>query len=119
VESQTFRRAEREPVHEKWPGLAEQRTPPGAIASVLDAWVASGQPDETNAQFHPKLMAIAAKWSVQPRYRAFLSTARDLDAAISVVTSDEVPTAADVGFAQMRDRKGQMRHLVAVVLMTP
>lgn len=106
-------------LRERWPTLAERATPRGALAGIMDAWAASGQPDETTTQFHPQLMEVAKHWSRQPHFYAALSTSRDLDKTIDQVAPDDTPTEVDIAFEQVRDSRGQMRNLLVVVLSLP
>ncbi|HTL37433.1 MAG TPA: hypothetical protein VL326_30070 [Kofleriaceae bacterium] len=106
-------------LREQWPELAEQPEPAGKLQAILDAWKASGQPDETADQFKPAMMEVAASWSTQPHYLVMLSTARELDGAIERIVSDVAPKAVAIAYTQARDKRGQMRHLIAVMFAMP
>jgi len=64
-------------------------------------------------------MEIAAHWSPQPHYLVLLSTARELSGATDLIKSDATPKAVDIAYTQMRDQRGEMRHLIAVILSIP
>jgi hypothetical protein len=104
-------------LREKWPELVEKRTP--QVREVLDAWAASGQQDETAEQFKAPLQQIAARWTTKPHYLVMLTTARELQGAIDRIQSDETPVAVELEYTQVRDKRGEMRHLIAIILAIP
>jgi hypothetical protein len=106
-------------MREWWPALAEQPAPPGKLRAILDAWKATDQPDETADFYKARLMELAATWSTQPHFLVLLTTARELDGAIERISSEDTPMAVDLEYTQVRDKRGQMRHLIAVMFAIP
>jgi hypothetical protein len=48
-----------------------------------------------------------------------LTTARELAGALKLIESDVAPKAVELEYTQMRDKRGEMRHLIAVIFAIP
>ncbi len=103
----------------RWPQLADRKVAGSALADVLEQWRKDTDPYNATATYKPALDKVASAWTTTKTYYSGLTTARDIDKAMDLITPDTVPTAVDVAVAQVRGKDGAMIQLVVVVLELP
>ncbi|HSN29863.1 MAG TPA: hypothetical protein VLT45_26430 [Kofleriaceae bacterium] len=99
----------------RWPNASER---PASLQPVLDHWAASREPDKTHGDFKDEIAHVAAGWTPTGHFAYALATARDLDTAIAEIPTDGEAAFVDVAYTQVRDARGEMRHLIAAVVAT-
>ena len=102
-------------VRARWPNVQERAAP---LQPVLEQWAATPEPDKSHDEFTNAILHVATAWTRTGHYTYALVTARDLDVGIAAIPMDEEAVFVDVAYTQLRDARGEMRHLIAVVIAT-
>lgn len=100
----------------RWPQLQDRKVAGTGLADVLEQWRRDPDPYNTTGTYKPALDKVAATWTTTRTYYSGLTTARDVEKAMDLITPDSTPSAADVAVTQVRGKDGAMLQLVAVVL---
>lgn len=118
-----FEPATRERVFEllrtRWPQLVDRKVTGTGLTDVLEQWHRDPDPYNATAAYKPALDKVATAWTTTKTYYSGLTTARDIEKALELISPDTVPNAADVAVTAVRGKDGAMIHLVVVVLELP
>jgi len=102
-------------VRARWPNVQERAAP---LQPVLDQWAGTPEPDKSHDDFNDAVLRIATAWTQTGHYSYAIVTSRDLDVGIGLIPMDEEAVAVDVAYTQVRDARGEMRHLIIAVIAT-